>query len=62
MKDYMVLSLNDEDVLAAQVKAFLVEGWKLQGGVSVTWWHYDDPHTGNPRDGFRYAQAMVKDA
>ena len=40
----------------ADIEKYAGEGWKLQGGISVTSYSHSD------KIRFRYAQAMVRDA
>lgn len=51
MRDYRVITSWDYDILADLVNKALLDGWTCCGGVAVC---------GNDRDGYKWAQAMVK--
>ena len=36
MQDYKVVSNSDKKVLESQVRQYLLDGWKLEGGISVS--------------------------
>ena len=54
--EYFVFTNDDPHRLMADIEKYAGEGWKLQGGISVTSYSHSD------KIRFRYAQAMVRDA
>lgn len=52
--EYQILTANSSSSLEESVNKKIAEGWKLQGGLSVTESKYID----EPRE---YAQAMIKE-
>ena len=50
--EYTVVSENSVDKLEQYVAAYLSEGWKLQGGVSVA----------VDQGRYEYVQAMIKES
>lgn len=50
---YKIIMEGDIDDLAFEINHALAEGWKLQGGVSITSWFHRSDHFGT-----EYAQAL----
>lgn len=52
--EYKIVTATSELILEEEIKALLKQGWKLQGGISITYNH------GRGNTDFYFAQAVIK--
>lgn len=52
--EYKIITATSESILEEAIKSLLKQGWKLQGGISITYNH------GLGSTDFYFAQAVMK--
>lgn len=52
--EYKIITASSESILEEEIMALLKQGWKLQGGISITY------NNGRGSTDFYFAQAVIK--